>query len=169
MRTLHLASVYVHLLAMAVWVGGMGFLALVLVPLVRRPEFRGQAPALFHVVGARFRPVGWTCLGLLVATGSVQLFARGVRGADLLSAGFWSGMYGRTLAWKLLVVALILVASAVHDFWLGPRATAHWRAEGSEAAATKLRRQASLLGRVTLLLALLASAFGVTLVRGWPF
>lgn len=35
-------------------------------------------------------------------------------------------------------------------------------------AAGRLRRQASRIGRLNLLLALVISAFGVMLVRGWP-
>lgn len=168
MRTLYLVSVYVHVLAVAVWLGGMAFLGLVLVPALRRPQHRGQAAELFGILGTRFRPVGWTCLALLLATGTIQLRARGVRWADLGSGAFWGGTAGRTLAAKLAVVALILVASAVHDFVVGPRAMAHWRAGGSPATAAILRRRASWLGRATLLLALLASALGVALVRGWP-
>lgn len=169
MRALYLTSVYLHILAVVVWLGGMAFLVLVLVPLVRRPEFRPQAAPLFHWVGTRFRPVGWACLTLLVVTGTIQVLARGVRLSDLLSADFWGSVYGRTLAWKLVAVAVILGASAVHDFVVGPRATAIWRAGGSDPAlVARVRRQASWLGRVTLLLALLAVALGVALVRGLP-
>jgi len=70
-------SVYVHLLAAIVWIGGMLFLALAVVPVTRglpAPE-RG---ALVGALGRRFRPVGWACIVLLLATGVVNAAFRGV-------------------------------------------------------------------------------------------
>ncbi|GIX49395.1 MAG: hypothetical protein KatS3mg131_3606 [Candidatus Tectimicrobiota bacterium] len=82
MRLLYLLSVWLHLLAAAVWIGGMAFLTLVLVPIVRQPEHRAQAPLLMHRTGRRFRTVGWTCLLVLFFTGLVNLVYRGL---------FWAG------------------------------------------------------------------------------
>jgi copper resistance protein D len=164
----YLFAVWLHLLAAAVWIGGMIFLALVLVPVSREAPHRALAASLFHSTGIRFRIVGWACLALLVATGLVNLAVRGYGWADLTSGRLWQGPFGHVLAVKLAVVVLILALSALHDFWLGPRATRVWRADPSSPAALRLRRQASLFGRVTLLLALLVVALGVLLVRGVP-
>lgn len=168
MRALYLLSVWLHILALAVWLGGMAFLALVLVPIARRPETQGVAASLFHWTGVRFRAVGWACLAILVLTGAFQLGARGVGWGDLLSGRLWEGPFGRLLALKLLVVAVILGLSAVHDFGVGPRATALWQADPASPEAKRLRRQASWIGRLNLLLALGATALGVMLVRGAP-
>lgn len=168
MRALYLFTVWLHLLAASVWIGGMAFLALVLVPLVRRPENRGVAAALFHRTGVRFRTVGWVCLGLLVLTGAFQLAVRGYDWGDLVSGRLWEGPSGRILALKLLLVAVVLGLSVVHDFAIGPRATALWQADPASPQARRLRRQASWIGRLNLLLALGAVALGVMLVRGVP-
>jgi uncharacterized membrane protein len=166
MHALYLVAVWLHLLALAVWLGGMVFLALVLVPATRRPEQRATAPALFHQVATRFRWVGWACLAILIVTG---LFALGYRGyglADAFNGRLWQGAFGHTLAAKLVLVGVILAVSAAHDFWLGPRAVAQWQRDPHGAEAQRLRRQASWIGRLTLLLALGVSALGVLLVRG---
>jgi len=167
MHVLYLAAVWLHLLALAVWLGGMLFLALVLVPATRRPEQRLLAPALFHQVATRFRWVGWACLALFIVTGLIMLGYRGYGLADAFNGRLWQGAFGHTLALKLTLVAVILAISAVHDFWLGPRAVAQWQRDPTGPAGQRLRRQASWIGRITLLLALVVSVLGVLLVRGW--
>jgi type IV secretory pathway VirB2 component (pilin) len=84
------------------------------------------------------------------------------------NAVFWQGSFGRTLAVKLVVVAGILLISGFHDFSLGPRASMAWESDPASAATLRLRRRAVQLGRVNLLLALVAIALGIMLVRGTP-
>lgn len=169
MQTLYLLSVWLHILSVATWLGGMLFLVLVIVPVTRRPEYRGISGALLHWLGVRFRTVGWVCLGLLVLTGVVNLTYRGIGWATLVDARFWNGAWGQTLGIKLLLVSIILLASAYHDFYVGPEATVLWQRDPSGARTQRLRWQARWIGRVNLLLALIVVALGVMLVRGLPF
>ncbi len=168
MRWLYLVSVWLHVLAAAIWVGGLIFVALVVVPVIRRPELQGAAARLIHFTGIRFRWVGWACFVLLFLTGLFNVLVRGIAWADLLAAQFWTGPFGKLLAAKLVVFALILASSAVHDFVVGPRAVALWQEHPGSAEATRLRRQATHFGRLNLFLALLVVALGVILVRGAP-
>jgi putative copper resistance protein D len=168
MRTLYLLSVWLHILAAMIWLGGMIFLVLVLVPVTRRPEYRGLAGGLIHWTGVRFRWVGWICLALLALSGLVNLAARGVTWADAWSGQLWQTSVGRALGIKLILVAVILILSALHDFAIGPRATAIWQANPGSPEALRLRRQATWIARINLLLALLVLVFAVILVRGWP-
>jgi hypothetical protein len=78
----------------------------------------------------------------------------------------WSGPFGWLLGWKLLVFAVILAASAWHDFIVGPRAVVLWREKPGSPEATRLRKQATQFGRLNLLLALIILALAVMLVRG---
>ncbi len=168
MRGVYLLSVWLHIMAAIVWVGGTIFLVVVLVPAIRRPEFAGIASALIRFTALRFRWVGWVCFGIFVLTGIVNLVARGIGLQELQDAIFWQGSFGRTLAIKLILVAAILLISAFHDFFLGPRATAAWEADPASAETLRLRRQAVQLGRLNLLLALVVIVLGVMLVRGAP-
>jgi len=168
MRALYLFSVWLHILAAAVWIGGMVFLALVLVPVTRRPEYRPIAAGLVQWTGERFRWVGWTCLGLLVLSGGFNLAYQGFGWADLWTGRLWEGGFGRVLAVKLLLVAVILLLSAVHDFLVGPRATVLWQARPDSPEARRLRRRASWFGRLNLALGLAVVALAVLLVRGLP-
>lgn len=166
MRAVYLFSVWVHIVAAAWWVGGMLFLVFVLIPVTRRPEVAPVRAQLVHWVGLRFRWVGWVSLVLLVASGAFNLAYRGIGWGDLVSPRLWEGRFGRVLALKLVLVAAVLVLSALHDFALGPRATSAWKARPDSAEATRLRRRASWLARIELLLALLILGLAVLLVRG---
>ncbi len=166
MRALYLLSVWLHIVAAAVWIGGMVFLALVLIPVSRQPELRGLAPSLIHRTGLRFRWVGWGCLAALLLTGTLNLVYRGFGWAGFSGGQFWQGSFGRTLAIKLALVAAILLLSTLHDFVIGPRASVLLRTNPASAEAARFRRRASWMGRVTLLLALAVVALGVMLIRG---
>lgn len=160
----YLFSVWLHLLAATVWIGSMIFLGLAVVPLLRRPEFVSVRTALLYQLGLRFRWIGWGVLLLLLVTGMINIGYRGYGWDDLWSGRLWQGPWGRTLAWKLVLVLLVMGISAVHDFYLGPR-TMQLLARG-ETSAEHLRRVASYLGRLMTLLSLAILALAVLLVRG---
>lgn len=166
MSAFELLVVWLHILAAAIWIGGMIFLALVLLPLTRRPEFRAAAPSLIRWTGIRFRGLGWACLILLVATGILNLAIRGFTWEHFKNGAIWQSPFGQVLAIKLFLLALILVLSLAHDFYIGPRATAAWHSDPGSAQTRRLRAQAGWIGRVNLLLALILVGLGVILVRG---
>jgi uncharacterized membrane protein len=168
-HALYLTSVWLHILAAAVWIGGTVFIALVLVPATRRPEHRGVATSLIRWTGRRFRWIGWLGLALLLLTGTFNMAQRGFGGAGLLSEKLWESRFGQLLGIKLLLVAVILFLSLLHDFVIGPGATDLLQNNPGSPQALKFRRQASWIGRFNLLLALAAVALGVLLTRGFPW
>ncbi len=163
-------SVFLHLLGAIVWVGGMLFLALVVVPVARRlpPAERG---ALFGALGRRFRAVGWACIALLIVTGLINSAFRGLTWGSLFSGQIFGSVFGRILGVKLALVAVILALSVIHDFFLGPASVRALEraADMAPERVTTLRRHASWLARVNALLALLVIALAVALVRGLPW
>ena len=60
----------VHLLAAIVWVGGTIALVFVAVPPVQRLEGEARAPVL-REFGRRWRPIGWSSLGVAIVTGAL--------------------------------------------------------------------------------------------------
>ena len=161
----YLLSVWLHIIAAAVWIGGMAFLALVVVPTLRQPAYRDSALELISQSGKRFRVVGWICLSLLLLTGMYNLALRGFGWTDVWNGALFQGGFGFTLSLKLCLVTAILVLSMVHDFLIGPRATVVGQSAPASPQAKRLRRQASWMGRLNVLLALVAVALGVLLVR----
>lgn len=169
MQFFYFVSVWLHLLAAVVWIGGMVFLGVVLVPALRRGEYSQIGASLIHWTGMRFRLVGWICLALLVSTGIINLFYRGIGWTELTSFEFWRTSFGTVLGAKLVLLAVILLLSLVHDFAIGPRAANLLRTRPSSDEARTLRRQASWIGRVNLLLAVAVVALGTMLIRGTPW
>jgi copper resistance protein D len=175
---LYQLSVFVHILSAIIWIGGMLFVALVVVPATRSLPPSERA-ALFSTVGRRFRTVGWVCIGALLVTGVVNVAYRGVTWENLFTIALWGSPFGVTLALKLGVVAIMLGLSAYHDFVIGPRSvrlssgpagrSAMASSDGRLAAAQRARRAASLIGRVEAILALIVLALAIMLVRGVPF
>ncbi len=168
MHALYLASVWVHILAATVWIGGMLFLVLVVVPWLRQGH-RANAAEFLRETGTRFRNVAWACFFIVLATGTFNLWYRGVRLSDFTRTEWLSSALGTVTLLKLAVFALVVAISAIHDFVVGPRATAAI-AKGPRAPEAQLwRRRASLLGRLNVILALALVAAGVMLVRGVPW
>lgn len=135
---------WLHVLSAVVWIGGMLFIALVLVPVVRRLDDGALRARLVHAVGLRFRTVGWIALAALALTGLGNLWAR----PYLLGAPRFHA--------KLALVLLALGLSVVHDFVLGPRA-------GAPGADPRLRVRASWVARVNVLVVLLVVLLGLAL------
>lgn len=165
MRSLYLLSVWTHILAATIWIGGMLFLVLVVVPWLRS-GLRTNAGLFLKETGERFRNVGWVCFGVLLVTGTYNLWFRGVRLSDFVRREWLESPFGKTVLVKLGAFLLVLLVSAIHDFIVGPQATRILAADPNSAAARLQRRRASLLGRVNVLLALVLVAAGVLLVRG---
>jgi copper resistance protein D len=128
------------------WIGGMLFIALVLVPVTRRLDDPALRTRLVHDLGIRFRAVGWIALAALLVTGGLNLWMHPV----LLSSP--------RLHWKLGLVVLTLMLSGFHDFVLGPKA-------GVPGADPSARTRASWVARVNVLVVLVIVALGLSLFR----
>lgn len=168
MKILYFLSVYLHILSAMIWIGGMIFLGVVLIPVVRKPVLNDRAAELIRWTGERFRYVGWATIFTLLATGVFNVAYRFGWGG-LISAELWGGRFGRILSVKLIFVGIILLLSAIHDFYVGPRATEILEHEPESPEAEKIRHQASLFGRVNLLLSLIVVFLAIMLVRGAPW
>jgi putative copper resistance protein D len=106
--------VWLHLLAAITWIGGMLFLSVVLVPVLKQESFMSQRTVLFRIIAWRFRTVVWGAIAVLLLTGPLLLSERGIPIAD---PSGWPGI----LATKLGLVAMLLILILIHDFILGPR------------------------------------------------
>lgn len=168
MQVLYVVSVWLHILAATLWIGGMGFLVLVVVPWLRAGG-RKVAGLLLRETGPRFRTVGWACFGVLVVTGTFNLWVRGVRLGSFVDPVWLGSSFGRAVLAKLFVFLVVLVVSAHHDFVVGPRATLAIEADPASPETARLRTMAQRAGRFNALMALVLVGIAVTLVRGVPW
>jgi putative copper export protein len=162
---LYKGSVFLHLLFVAFWLGGMLFTAAVLVPATRK-KLKEQRGLLFTELGTRFSRISWFLFPLLFLTGTTALLGKGFSLEYLLSAGFWSGSYGSALGQKLTLFGSVLIISAIHDFWLGPKASELMEREPDESRTKQFRKASSWAGRLNMVAGLAILYTAITLVRG---
>jgi uncharacterized membrane protein len=165
MSHLYYVNVTIHVLAAMLWLGGMFFLGVVGAPVLRTIEPPSLRQRLFLELGTRFRRVGWFAIGVLVATGILNLYFRGWLhwNGVLGSRAFWRSSLGFALEAKLIAVTLMVSISAIHDFIHGPRAG---RAVPGSPAAMAMRKRAALFGRVNALLGIILVIAAIRLARG---
>lgn len=167
MHALYLFSVFLHIVAAIIWVGGIAFLVLVVVPWLRT---NGQAiaPSFLRDTGMRFRRIGWHCFATLVVTGAFNLWIRGVTWASFGDPVWLTSPFGYAVLTKLSIFGCIVAVSLIHDFLVGPRATKALASGAPAAEVALLRKRASMLGRLNGILALAIVLAAVVLVRGAP-
>lgn len=151
MISLQLLVVWLHVLGVVVWVGGLMYQAHVLLPAARRGE---AAP--FAESARRARPVAWTALALVVLTGFYNVTKLGP-----LERVMQSGA-GLVLAGKFILVIVAVALAAQRDFALVPRLRQALAAGGAAAPAL---RAIAWLDRVVLLLAAVIVYLGLAISR----
>jgi len=160
MYTWYLISVFIHLIFAALWIGGMLFLPLVLLPSIKNHPDR---IALLYKTGVQFRWYGWATMVVLALTGLSNLALRGV---PLTRDFLLKSEYGKLLQYKLSLFFLLLLISGLHDFLFGRKALE----EMQQGDNRQLKMFARWSGRLNLLLSLAIAFIGVVLSRGgvWP-
>jgi len=148
---LEVSLVVLHVLAATVWVGGTVALTFIAVPAIRTLAGEQRQVAM-RTLGRRWRPIGWSALLVLVATG-IPLAAHVLPG---------SGSGSKVVfAVKMAAFATLLVTAYFHDFVLGPRLAAEIR-EGRPQAS---RRPLVLVGWTSFTLTLALPILGVVLAE----
>jgi uncharacterized membrane protein len=143
----------VHLLAAIVWAGGTVALVFVAVPPVQRlqGEERGR---LLRELGRRWRPLGWSALGVAIVSGAV--IAERANAFDATPTRF-----DVVLAVKGALVGALVAGAYLHDFVLGPGLARQIR----DGRPQSLRRVLTGLGRVNLLLTIAIPVLGALLAE----
>jgi uncharacterized membrane protein len=149
--TLALAVIFLHVLGVVVWIGGLIYQTHALLPQARR----GGA-ALFAEAAARARPATWTAVAVAVLSGLYNVTQLGS-----LERVMQSGV-GLALAGKLTLVILMVAVAAQRDFAHIPllRAALTTGSDPSDTLRTIAR-----LDRVVLILALIVIWLGLFVNR----
>lgn len=168
MFTLYKVSVFLHIFIAMFWIGGMTYTAFILVPSFRDKILNPNRGHFFAVMGKKFSNATWVLFLVLIVTGVFQLWYKWI-GKDierLLDPEFWDSHFGTTLAYKLVVFAMVIIISAIHDFWLGPKAATLIHKAPDSPATKKFRKYTTKFGRFNFLLGLIILFLAITLIRG---
>ena len=150
-----LVPIWLHVLGVVIWVGGLAWQAHVLAPLARGGEGR-----LFAEAARRARPVTWTAIAIVALTGFYNVTQLGALEQVMRSGA------GLALAGKFLLVLLAVALAAQRDFAHVPRLVRATAGDTGEADATSVLRAISWLDRLTLLLAIAIIYLGLFVSRG---
>jgi uncharacterized membrane protein len=143
----------VHLLAAIVWAGGTVALVFVAVPPIQRLQGPERA-ALLRELGRRWRPIGWSALGIAAVTGVVLAQrAHAFHGAPR--------DFDWVLALKAVLVGLLVAGAYLHDYVLGPGLARQVR----EGQPQSLRALLVSIGRTNLVLTIVIPILGAVLVQ----
>lgn len=160
-HSVYIASVFFHIVAACLWLGGMLFLILAFIPGIKKHP---NKVSLISAVSLKFRIVGTIALIVLLITGVIQLEYRGVQWN---MEYFGGSTFGIIAGLKIIVFICIISISLIHDFYIGIRTIDTWIKQPDNPKTTTLRNLSRLLGRVNFILALVAVFLGILLVRGW--
>jgi copper transport protein len=142
----------IHLIAAAVWAGGLVFLG-VAAGVARKTIPDEERIAFFRMLGRRFVFIAAASALLLAATGADMASDRLVSWSALVDTS-----YGRILLAKIVLFTLALAEAAVHSLVLGPRIGAlreALQASPQDAALQdRLRRTAAVSGVLSALMLL---------------
>lgn len=160
---LYRIALITHVLSAIIWVGGVFFMGMIAVPAARKltPNLKRE---ILTDLGHRFRTVGWTALTLLIITGSYIIWYWGARWETLLDLSFFQAPHTRKLGYKLILVTAMLIISAIHDWYLGPRAA---QPDLDPTTTERYRKLASYLGRLTAILVLFIVILATYVARPW--
>jgi uncharacterized membrane protein len=151
-RVATLLALWLHLLGMVLWLGGLLYQSHVLLPLARR----GGGSAMFAEAARRQRPLAWTALALVVLTGFYNVTQLGP-----LDRVIGSGA-GLLLAGKFFLVLIVVAVAGQRDFTQLVRLQLALRTNEDPAPAL---RAIAWLDRATILLALVIIYLGLAVSR----
>jgi uncharacterized membrane protein len=152
-------NVWLHIVAAVIWIGGMLFLSLVAVPVLRQVEPPLLRMNLFRAMARRFRGLVWICIAILVLTGIGNVLFYGNT--------FPGSAYMTVLQIKLVLVAILVGLGLLHDFVIGPRAGRALSRDGLPPTETDrfMVTLAPWVGRFNLLLGVVILVLAAALTR----
>ena len=106
---------WLHLLAASLWIGGMFYLSIVYLPVLKGKSLTQRTQALLTTLSS-FSPLAITGVVLIAITGPFNATVHLTSPSQLVTT-----LYGRTLLIKIGCVGALLVTSAIHVWLLRPR------------------------------------------------
>ena len=157
---------WLHILAVTVWVGPQFFIFVAAVPAVRTIEDIAVRAQVLRVITTRFGWMAWAALVVIVLSGISNLFQEGDQ-ADLWNTELrWYSVF----SFKMVLVGVMVLLTAVHSFIVGPRQLALMEAGDTGEEAAKLRRAAISISTLILVASVITILLGAMLNNHeWSF
>lgn len=145
-----------HVVAVVLWIGGVGFVTTVLLPAIRRLKGPAERVAFFDAIERRF---AWQARAstLLAGVTGLSLIIQLDLWSRFYSAEFW-WMHAMVAVWSLFTFMLFIAEPLFLHRWFQDRATLD--PEGTFAVIERLHR-------ILLVTSLFTAFFAVAGTHGW--
>ncbi|MEK6409106.1 MAG: CopD family protein [Acidobacteriota bacterium] len=165
---MYFLSVWIHILAAAVWTGGLIYTAVVVVPFALSHPVE-ERQRILRSLGRRFRRIAWGSIGVLILTGIGNLMLRltpikfsQILNGDVFNPDKVERLIAIWLPWKLMLVVVMIGLMAFHDI-TSIRAAKRYQDSPESAPGNRAGSRAAALATLVAILVLYVS---VRLVRG---
>ena len=145
---------WLHIVAVAVWLGPQFFMFLVTVPALRAIDDAETRVRVLRIIIYRFGWLAWAALGVIVLSGMSNLFQEADEFGHLWDPDY---RYFQVFSTKMAVVGVAVLLTAVHTFIIGPRQLRlQEEARGDSPEALRLRRLSVAVSSLVLLASIAA-------------
>ena len=154
---------WIHIVAVAVWLGPQFFMFLVTVPAVRVIEDPAVRLQVMRVIVQRFGWLAWAAMAVIVLSGVSNLFQEADEFGHIWDSEY---RYFQIFSTKMVLVGLMVILTALHTFVIGPkqlRLLEEMRSDSTEAAG--LRRVSIIVSSLTLLVSVATVYAGALLAN----
>jgi uncharacterized membrane protein len=140
---------WLHIVAATIWVGPQFMLFIAAIPAIRTVEDAQARGRAMRVLTTRFGYLAWAALAVLVITGIANLYERD-ESVDFL----FERNFGVIFQVKMTLLIVVVVLTALHSFWIGPRVMRLQESVADEAQIASARRWSMTISGLGLLLSL---------------
>ena len=161
-------TVWLHLLAITVWIGPQFFMFVAAIPAMREIGDRQLRAHVIRIVVTRFGYMAWAALVVIVFTGISNIFQT----TDDYPYFFdYDYRYAQVFSAKMTVLGITVLLTAVHTFIVGPQQMRLAEdPEPDETKAAGLRRTSMIISSLALLGSIIVLFFGALLSNHeWSF
>ena len=152
---------WIHIVAVAVWLGPQFFMFLVSVPALRAIEDPDVRLKVMRIIIYRFGWLAWGAMAVIVLTGISNLFQRTDDFAHIFDPDY---RYFQIFSTKMVLVGLMVILTAIHTFVVGPRQLRLAEEMRSDSAEAGNLRRASIILSSLVLVASIAAVFAGALL-----
>jgi len=97
----------IHILSIIIWIGGVGFVTLVLLPAIRKSPFKNEQLSIFNAIENQFASIARVVVFLAGLSGLYMVYKLDAWNRFSEIQGFW--MYAMVLIWLMFALALFIV------------------------------------------------------------
>lgn len=159
----YLIWLFLHILSAMIWVGGMIFYVIVVMPVIRNQKLKEQKQTLLQLTALQFRKISYFLFFLFFISGFGILCTKGYLSSREIFSFFTSNL-GYMFLIKIGLFLILFISSLYHDFISGPKTFEYL--EKDSVLYERYKKRSGLFGRLNLLLSLSIAILGMLASRG---